>query len=266
MLGPGAASCRTLDPQTAQRGGKAAVRISKGTNASVAAATRRGKSRGATPSAGPSSPVRLASAPIDVTSIAGVPESDLTPSVRHALTALLAEVQTLHESLERSQRRVAYLEELADRDALVPVLNRRAFVRELARMISYADRYSTSGALIYFDIDGMKRVNDALGHGAGDAVLTHVANALLANLRNSDIVGRLGGDEFGVILAQAEDDAAHAKAVGLSEAISARGLPWQGREILVRVSFGIYTFGGGENVEEALSAADRAMYAQRQSA
>lgn len=225
---------------------------------------RRDRAHGAYRSEAPAS-ARVTATPIDVASIAGVPETELTPSVRHALNALLAEVQTLRESLERSQRRVAYLEDLADRDALLPILNRRAFVRELARMISFAERYSTRGALLYFDIDGMKRVNDALGHGAGDGVLGHVADALLANLRGSDIVGRLGGDEFGVILAQAEDDTAQVKAGGLAEAISGRPSMWQGHAVAVRVSYGIYTFGGGENVEDALSAADRAMYAQKQS-
>lgn len=250
---------------TRQPRGRSAVRISKGTNRPAPRIKRRDLLRGV-PSGAAAAVLRPPAPPNDVASIAGVPESELTPSVQRALDSLLCEVQALRESLERSQRRVAYLEALADRDALLPVLNRRAFVRELARMISFAERYTSAGALIYFDIDGMKGVNDSFGHGAGDAVLLRVADTLLANLRTSDIVGRLGGDEFGVILARASDAAAQRKAEALSEAISRQAIRWQGQEVRARVSFGICAFGGGENVEDAIFAADRAMYAQKKSA
>ena len=138
-------------------------------------------------------------APLDVTTIQGIPQSELTPRVRMALDVLMAEVQELRGALSQAKKRIGYLENLADQDTLAPVLNRRAFVRELARMISFAERYETPGSVLYFDIDGMKAINDRHGHGAGDLVVRHAAETLLDRLRGSDLVGRLGGDEFGVI-------------------------------------------------------------------
>jgi diguanylate cyclase (GGDEF)-like protein len=212
----------------------------------------------------PTRSTRPTRAPVDVATIMGVPEAELTPKVRAALDKLLAEVHSLREDLERSRRRIGYLEQLADRDPLAPVLNRRAFVRELTRMIAFAERYGAPGSVVYLDIDGMKRINDSHGHGAGDAALKHVAEVLLRDVRSSDIVGRLGGDEFGIILAQADAQAAATKAAVLAKAVESEAISWQDVTLKLKVSYGTYTFAGGEGVDEALSAADRAMYAQKQ--
>ncbi len=203
------------------------------------------------------------SAPLDVTTIQGIPQSELTPRVRIALDVLMAEVRDLRGSLSQAKKRIAYLETLADQDSLAPILNRRAFVRELARMISFAERYEAPGSVLYFDIDGMKAINDRHGHGAGDLVVRHAAETLLGRLRGSDLVGRLGGDEFGVILAQADKDAALAKAQSLAQAIQAAPVKWNGEPLNIKVSHGVYTFAGGEAVEEALDRADKAMYAHK---
>ena len=211
----------------------------------------------------PNAAAQAARAPVDIATIMGVPEVELTPKVRAALDKLLAEVQSLREDLDRARRRVGYLEQLADRDPLAPVLNRRAFVRELTRMIAFAERYGAPSSVLYLDIDGMKRINDNHGHGAGDAALKHIAEVLLRDVRASDIVGRLGGDEFGVILAQADGPAAATKAAALANAIENEPASWQGATLELGVSYGAYTFAGGEDVDEALCAADRAMYAQK---
>ena len=211
----------------------------------------------------PVAPARATQQTTDVATIMGVPEAELTPKVRAAIDRLLAEAQSLREELGRARRRVEYLEQLADRDPLAPVLNRRAFVRELTRMIAFAERYGVSGSVLYFDIDGMKRINDTWGHAAGDAALKHVAEVLLRDVRASDIVGRLGGDEFGIILAQADAGAAAAKARSLAAAIAAEPVPWHDEALELGVSYGIYTFAGGEAVDEALNAADDAMYASK---
>ena len=237
-------------------------------NAVPAGAASRSAATGANAPVQPIPPVQSTGAPrapVDVATIMGVPEAELTPKVRAALDKLLAEVHTLREDLERARRRIGYLEELADRDPLAPVLNRRAFVRELTRMIAFAERYSVPGSVVYLDINGMKQINDSLGHAAGDAALKHVAEVLLRDVRSSDIVGRLGGDEFGIILAQANSQAAAAKAAVLAAAVESEPISWQDGTLKLGVSYGTYTFDGGEGVDEALSAADRAMYAHKQS-
>ena len=109
----------------------------------------------------------------------------------------------------------------------------------------------------------MKAINDRHGHGAGDLVVRHAAETLLSRLRGSDLVGRLGGDEFGVILTQADKDAALAKAQSLAQAIQTAPVKWNGEPLDIKVSYGIYTYAGDEAVEEALDRADKAMYAHK---
>lgn len=212
---------------------------------------------------GASGPAAVAPAS-DTVSIAGIPESELTPKVQAAIQKLMSEVERLRTDLTMAHERVAYLERLADEDTLIPIYNRRAFVRELSRIVSYAERYGTPSSVLYFDVNNMKAINDRLGHAAGDAVLRHVAETLIANLRESDVVGRLGGDEFGVILTHADQALAQEKAVMLAAAIGNTPYIWNGNSLDLSVAFGPYTFSGAENAGEALDRADQAMYAHKQ--
>jgi len=204
---------------------------------------------------------RPAARPIsDTSSVLGIPDAELTEKVRAAIMRLMEEVETLRRELEQSRQRITYLEQLADQDALAPVANRRAFVRELSRIMAFAERYNTESSLIYFDVNGLKPINDTYGHPAGDATLMRIADVLVENVRESDVVGRLGGDEFAVILSQADAGTAAEKAAALVRTIEASPLEWNGAEIAIKVSYGVYTFRGGDTAGEALAAADRAMY------
>lgn len=203
------------------------------------------------------------SAPDDILTLAGVTETDLTPKLRQALMGLLGEVEQLRRELGEARARIGYLERLADEDPLMPVANRRAFVRELTRMMSFAQRYGSSASIVYFDINNLKQINDRFGHAAGDAVLMQVARIFIDNVRNTDVVGRLGGDELGVLLVQADQQLAEQKAAQLASAVAAQPLLWQGQEIPLGVAYGLYSFSGGENAGDALEAADRAMYAAK---
>jgi diguanylate cyclase (GGDEF)-like protein len=196
----------------------------------------------------------------DIAELTGVPRASLTPAVRAALVTLLRDNALLHEEIERRRRREAELERLADEDALVPISNRRSFMRELARAIRAIERYGTPGCVIYFDLNDLKRVNDRHGHAAGDAVLRHVAETLMRNLRASDVFARLGGDEFGVILMWADLDTARAKARNLAQLIHERPIAWNGKLIRVEVAYGAYAFAPGEEADAVLNAADREMY------
>ena len=175
----------------------------------------------------------------------------------------MAEVENLRSDLDQSRARIEYLERLADQDTLAPVANRRAFVRELSRVISFSERYNSPSSVIYLDVNGLKGINDTHGHPAGDAALMLVADILIENVRESDIVGRLGGDEFAVILTQGSKAAALEKATILVDKIEARPLEWNGETIPLRIAYGVYTFEGGEDPGTALAAADKAMYAHK---
>ena len=199
----------------------------------------------------------------DVVSVMGIPEVEFTPRVKAAITALMAEVEQLRRELKQSQMRISQLEHLADQDPLVPIPNRRAFVREMSRTMSFVERYNNPACVIYFDINRMKEINDTYGHGAGDAALSMVGQTLTAQVRESDFVARLGGDEFGVILSHADETTAGDKAASLAAAVAEKPVEWQGREIPVTVSYGVHAFAGGEDPAQALDAADQAMYARK---
>lgn len=201
--------------------------------------------------------------PVAALGIPGLSEEALGPELRQAVARLAAERDRLRDELGKARTRIASLERLADQDALTPVANRRAFVRQLSRMIAFANRYGVPASVVYFDVNNMKQINDAHGHPAGDAALRHIATVLQQNIRSSDVVGRLGGDEFGVILAQTDAEQAHSKAAALAEAIAAAPLRWGSATLPLSAAYGVHSFSGSDDAQRAIEAADRAMYEQK---
>ena len=199
----------------------------------------------------------------DSTSLESITEADLTPKVRLAIIALMEEVARLRDELNGSRGRIEHLERLADQDSLVPVYNRRAFLRELTRAISMTKRYGSPSTVLYFDVDNMKHINDTYGHPAGDAALRHVAKTLIEQVRDSDVVGRLGGDEFGVILYQIDAAVAQKKLGQLAREIGKQPVPFNDHELAISVSYGDYTFCGAEDAGQALAEADKIMYEKK---
>ena len=209
-------------------------------------------------------PLALAQ-PLDTASILGIPDTELTPKVQAAITALIAEVERLRSELDQTRRRYEELERDANLDPLVPVLNRRAFVREMGRLISFSGRYNMAASLVYFDLNAFKTLNDTYGHAAGDAALMHVGNLLMAHVRESDIVGRLGGDEFGIILASAPEEVAQKKAESLAELLAATPFAFEGHLLTLSAAFGAYEFKAGETAQLAMAHADQAMFRRKRS-
>jgi diguanylate cyclase (GGDEF)-like protein len=210
------------------------------------------------PTASPGTPP-----PADAAAFLGLSETDLTAPVQQALQTLLAEIDDLRAEVARLKSRLAEAEGLADQDALTPLLNRRAFMRELSRIRTFAQRYGSPASLIYFDVDGLKGINDRFGHAAGDAALKTVAERLLANVRESDIVGRMGGDEFAVILAQADRFTARTKAEALAATISDTPIELGDWSAPMRLSFGVRDISAALDPEALVAEADAAMYAMK---
>jgi len=150
------------------------------------------------------------------------------------------------------------LRHLADHDPLTGLMNRRGFDRELRRHVSRTDRYGAEGALLMLDLDDFKQYNDGHGHAAGDQLLRSVAAILNGRLRSGDIVGRIGGDEFAVLLPKANSQQAETVAAALVKAIG--DADHNGHR--VTVSIGVFNFAPGEPASEsgAMVGADAAMY------
>jgi len=177
--------------------------------------------------------------------------------------SLRAEIGRLQRDLAAARARIAELEARVDVDPLVEVLNRRGFERELARLIAHVHRYGTPAALMFIDLDRFKSVNDAHGHVAGDALLKAVAAELAAHVRASDVVGRLGGDEFGVLLWNIGEAAAGAKARELEALIAAVDVSHGTARLSVGASAGAVLLAAEATPAQMLDAADRAMYARK---
>jgi diguanylate cyclase (GGDEF)-like protein len=201
--------------------------------------------------------------PILPASVLGIPDAEFTPKVRDAIMGLMGEVDNLRRELNQTRARLDEMEKAADQDQLLPIRNRRAFVRELTRYIAFRGRYNTPASLIYFDLNLLKKVNDTHGHAAGDAVLKHFSDVLLTHVRDSDCVARLGGDEFAVLLSHADQDQALKKADVLAQALSAQPTVWKGEPIPVTFSYGAFELNAGDNADIAMARADEAMYAQK---
>jgi diguanylate cyclase (GGDEF)-like protein/PAS domain S-box-containing protein len=172
-----------------------------------------------------------------------------------------AVVQVL--DISERKRFEGQLEYLADHDALSGLLNRRRFDQELRRELIRARRYASRGAILALDLDGFKFVNDSFGHAVGDELITSVAGTMNRALRESDIVARTGGDEFSIILPEADEQAAIVVGEKLLTAIHREATVLRGsRRAEVTASIGLSLFDGPDELlaEDILVEADIAMY------
>jgi len=190
----------------------------------------------------------------------GIDQMPLDTSLQVRLlneAAYLTVVGVAIAGLSQLRRTQSQLRLLATHDPLTTVLNARAFASQLAQELGRNRRYGRPLALIYLDLDDFKKVNDAHGHATGDAVLRLVADAMRSAVRQADVVGRLGGDEFGVLMPETDGTVAHAVATRLAGGIRTvfRGTP------SVTASIGVVAVSGTEaGSDELLRKADQAMY------
>jgi diguanylate cyclase (GGDEF)-like protein/PAS domain S-box-containing protein len=161
---------------------------------------------------------------------------------------------------KRFEGQLAYL---ADHDTLTGLFNRRRFAEELERELMRTRRYGGSGAVLVLDFDGFKFVNDSLGHAAGDELVGSLAATMKRFVRETDMVARTGGDEFAILLPEADLDAALFVSHKLLSAIRRKGtIMRDGRHARVTTSIGITLFGAGDELttEDLMVEGDIAMY------
>jgi diguanylate cyclase (GGDEF)-like protein len=174
------------------------------------------------------------------------PEDRLIPSAERlqALRVFANQATTALYAAEQFEQ----MRFLADHDPLTNLLNRRSFVQHLDAEVARSRRYERPLALVIFDLDELKTVNDTQGHAAGDEALQRVADALRATIRSGDNAFRIGGDEFAVILAEANEKEAAAAAQRIADALQ------------LAASFGVAVCGPECEAGALLREADDAMY------
>jgi len=179
---------------------------------------------------------------------------------------LIQEISQLRAKVARLQERVEQLDQLAHQDPLINLPNRRGFMRELERLIARVDRYGLKAAMLFVDVDGLKIINDTFGHRAGDEALIQVANLLAKGVRHSDVVARIGGDEFGILLECADEDAAQETAARLIDQISCCEFLHDGEPLPLGVAIGVGMIDSCDTPEAVMERADEAMYRRKAAA
>jgi diguanylate cyclase (GGDEF)-like protein len=148
--------------------------------------------------------------------------------------------------------------ELSRTDFLTGVLNVREFMRLANLEILRAQRYHHPLTLAYIDLNNFKQVNDTYGHKMGDEALRALAQAMVANLRSSDLVGRMGGDEFAILFTHSDERAA-AQALDKIRKVLLRGVTQH--QLVITISVGVTVFQPSvQNIDEMLVLADELMY------
>ena len=176
---------------------------------------------------------------------------------------LIGEISALRGKVAQLQERIEQLDLLAHEDSLVELPNRRGFMRALERFIDRVSRYEEKASLLFVDLDGLKLINDTLGHQAGDAALGQVARLLVSGVRKSDLVARLGGDEFAILLGYADEDSARETASRLVNLVANSTFEYDGQTLPLSVAIGAAGIMEDDTPETALARADQEMYRRK---
>jgi diguanylate cyclase len=179
---------------------------------------------------------------------------------RDELNAMRARVAEAEKEVERLQEELASASDMVRLDPLTGVLNRKgmdeAFETEVARML----RHGGHLCLALLDIDNFKKLNDSLGHAAGDAALVHLARVVQEAIRPEDTLARYGGEEFVVILPNTSIDDAVNAMVRVQRELTKRFFLHNNEKVLITFSCGVAQLADGEVATTALERADGAMY------
>lgn len=171
--------------------------------------------------------------------------------------------QRLLDEVSLLKTHILQLEHAADTDPLVPIYNRRAFVREIKRAQTMMARYDILSCMIFFDLNGFKEINDRYGHGIGDDLLVKIGTVLKASVRDCDMVARIGGDEFGVLLFKTDETIAKAKAASLVCHIANQTIMHPNGDVHLTAAWGTSACMAEDTPKQILARADRAMYKQK---
>ncbi|MDX5364243.1 MAG: diguanylate cyclase [Pseudazoarcus pumilus] len=177
----------------------------------------------------------------------------------NTMAAAIADAQhTMQQRIDEATEQLAHQ---ATHDLLTGLPNRRAFEQGLEDAVNASRRASDAAVLCFLDLDRFKQVNDSAGHAAGDALLSRIAGLIRERVRNNDLLCRIGGDEFGLILHACRSDEAHHIAETLRKAVAEHRFEWEGQVFSVGLSVGLVPLDGRfDSPGNALVAADMACY------
>lgn len=192
----------------------------------------------------------------DAVTLLGMPEGELPVPVQAALAALIAETERLRDELDKAKGHIAFLESEADHHPFLPVLNRRAFLRALARLIEQSERSELPGSLLYLHVGGIERLRLRCGLLAGDAALAQLVATIRTELRQTDLLGHLDGGDFAIALAVADQAGARDKAETIAARLLERPIEIDGERVSITLGKALVPFNNGVAAETLLKQAD----------
>lgn len=160
----------------------------------------------------------------------------------------------------RLREELAEMEQRANHDVLTGLANRRHFIESLEKRIMRCQRYGDNTALLFLDVDDLKAINDTYGHAVGDMLLIRLAKILKDNIRACDMVARIGGDEFALLLDNLDADEVDSKILCLIKRIKSANLKYNGKNVKFGAAIGYSFVGPADTVTALMSRADEAMY------
>lgn len=171
----------------------------------------------------------------------------------------------IYEDVTGERQTAEQLLYLAERDSLTGLFNRHRFKIELERMLSESGRHAATSALLYFDLDEFKTINDHFGHTAGDAMLVRIAGEVSGLIRRNEMLFRLGGDEFAILLHAADAQQAETLAERVVRAIAQIPFRFEGQTLHISSSLGIAIYPlHAADQDQLVACADAAMYQAKQ--
>lgn len=198
----------------------------------------------------------------DVAFIMGIPVAELTPKIEEALKLVMGEFDRVRYELDLSRDRETHLQTLADAHPLLPVLNRRALMRELNVVLQRAGKAGTENTFVCMTLVNGPEIRGRYGLAAVSAVLTEVARTLAAGLRASDVLGSLGGYDFGIILTLADGLSAARKADQLVAVLRDRPPAWADVVFEAKMAWGLRVITPDDTAETLIDDADRSLRAR----
>ncbi|MDG4721083.1 MULTISPECIES: GGDEF domain-containing protein [Thalassospira] len=189
-----------------------------------------------------------------------ITKKDASPTLANSVTSLIQHTRSLQNKLDHQRSRIDQLEKLVEADELTGAYNRRGFLRRFRETLARSKRTGRHGILIIADINDLKKINDTFGHQLGDAAICHFVKVMKSHVRADDYVARIGGDEFAILLCEADQDKASTRVSDLEFAL--KSFPLMGRRLSMKLSasFGFAPFDGDSDLQNLLKAADEEMY------
>lgn len=170
-------------------------------------------------------------------------------------------VSDANDLLLAQRSKIDTLESIVSRDEMTGLLNRRGFEEQLSQELSRVRRGQSKGCtMVLFDLDGFKAINDNYGHPAGDAAIRAVGDFFNKTVRETDVMARMGGDEFALVLTDITTDQAEKRADTLSQSLNKLSLEWDKKVIPLHGSYGLARCVQEDQFDRLYRAADEALY------